>query len=266
MRDYFSPQTSKALGHYVYALVDPRVQCDASSGIFYIGKGIRQRCFSHAALEERAADFPRQEEGADLKRNTIREILAAGLKPRVAIVAHALRDDNHALQIEAILIHAFGLTNKQSGHHTNKYWQSSNQLEERYGVPIQRTEIPGTVLLVGLNRSYLGTKGDAEKIKQVTLGDWGLAPHKGKQIDYIIGVHRGLMVSFYRVEKHNGEAVMWQTNTDDRQKGARRRYRWSAVEDVDLAEAFKDRALVEGGNTLSILQRNTATLFLPASS
>ena len=271
MQNYFSPQTAKALGHYVYALIDPRASTASASGIFYIGKGVGQRCFSHAALVKSGQDFPTQKEGGDLKIDIIRKILSTGLRPRVEIVAHGLRDDDHALQIEAILIQTFGLTNKQAGHHARDYWQSSNQLEERYGIPILRQEIPGNVLLVGLNQSYPEVVGDPEKLMYATLGDWGVAPQKGKHVDYIIGVHRGLMVSFYRTSKHDGEAVMWQTNGQDRGKRAWRRYRWDASRADDLEAQYKDRALVEkradgSQNTLSILQRNTATLYLPAGT
>lgn len=268
MKESFSPQTAKALGHYVYALSYPYEFRKDDQGIFYVGKGVGQRCFSHADLVENAPDFPKQKETGDLKKDIIREILDAGFQPHVQIVAHGLRDDDHALQIEAILIEAFGLTNKQSGHHARDYWQSSNQLEERYGTPIYRQDIPGNVLLVGLNRSYAEASGDPEKLKYATLGDWGLAPQKGKQVDYIIGVHRGLMVSFYKTTKSDGECVMWQTNIDGRRKRARRRYRWEASRAEELEVRFRDRALVAKDSsgdriTLSILQRNTATLFLP---
>lgn len=260
MNTHFSPQTASALGHYVYALSDPR----EGGGIFYIGKGVRQRCFEHAALVESSEDFPKQRISPDLKRDTIRSILDAGLRPDVQIVAHALRDDNHALEIEAILIQAFGLANKQAGHHTHKYWQSLNQLEEKYGQPITRDEIPGSVLLVNLNRTYPSAKEKPEALALATLGDWGLAPQKGEKIDYIIGVYRGLMVSFYKIDKQDGKAVMYQTNQDNRPKRARRRYKWVGQPDATMKAVFKDRALVDlTGQTLSTFQRNIANVFLP---
>lgn len=267
MQPTFSPQTSKALGHYVYALIDPRTQGIDSNRIFYIGKGQGQRCFAHAALVSGSKDFPTASNVSNLKRDLIREILDAGKHPRVEIVAHGLDSADHALQLEAVLIHVFGLSNKQSGHHADKYWQSANQLEQRYGTPIIRSEIPGNILLVGLNESYRTNVSDQVKLAHSTLGDWGIDRSKAQNVDLIIGVYRGLMVSFFKTRKENGVAKLWQTNEHNRNKRAHRRYRWDADPDPELSEKYMHRALVTDDDpttSLTTLPKRAAVRYLPA--
>ena len=62
----FKQTVIEALQYYVYCLVDPR-----DKKIFYIGKGVGNRVFNHAAD---ALD----ENNESLKLDTIREIHSAG--------------------------------------------------------------------------------------------------------------------------------------------------------------------------------------------
>lgn len=266
LQSAFSPQTSRELGNYVYALIDPREDGDHTKRIFYIGKGQGQRCFAHATLASGSNDFPPTRDGRDLKRDLIREIIDAGQHPQVEIVAHGLDSADHALQLEAVLIHVFGLSNKQSGHHADKYWQSANQLEQRYGTPVLRSEIPGNVLLVGLHESYRINARDQDELAYSTLGDWGIYRAKAQKVDYIIGVYRGLMVSFFKTKKESGVAKLWQTNEHDRSKRARRRYRWEADPAPILKDKYMHRALVADDDpnmSLTTLPKRAAVRYLP---
>jgi len=49
----FNPETIEAIGSYVYALVDPRKPATDPRRLFYVGKGIGNRCFSHATAAAR---------------------------------------------------------------------------------------------------------------------------------------------------------------------------------------------------------------------
>jgi hypothetical protein len=77
-----TPDVAHALGHYVYAYLDPRVD---PPSIFYIGKGVWQRAVDHLydTIESQ-------------KVERIRAIHASNLKPRIDIIAHSLRDDVEA--------------------------------------------------------------------------------------------------------------------------------------------------------------------------
>ena len=78
----FSQKVQEELGYYVYCLVDPR-----NKKIFYVGKGVGNRVFAHVndALEN--VDYITD------KIDTIKEILAAGLKIDHYIIRHKSRQE-----------------------------------------------------------------------------------------------------------------------------------------------------------------------------
>ncbi len=83
----FSPETIEAIGSYVYALLDPRKPKTDPRRLFYVGKGIGQRCFAHAAAEVK---WKRSEE-PNPKLQLIREIRqATGAPPPIQLIAHRL--------------------------------------------------------------------------------------------------------------------------------------------------------------------------------
>lgn len=85
-------EIQEALGEYVYALEDPR-----SGGIFYIGRGVRDRVLRHAqdALGSDVA-------GAKLDR--IREITRDGFTPRAWILRRRLGTRTSAAEMEGLAI------------------------------------------------------------------------------------------------------------------------------------------------------------------
>lgn len=98
------PSVFEALGHYVYAYVDP-----ADESIRYIGKGVGTRALAHLDDER---DSP--------KTRWIASLLNQGRSPRIDILARNL-SERQAFNIERVLIDAIGigpnrLTNKVRGH------------------------------------------------------------------------------------------------------------------------------------------------------
>ena len=89
------PGMAEKLGYYVYLYVDPR-----DGKVFYIGKGKGERCLDHLFEDD---DHP--------KVRRIRDIFAAGLEPRIEILAHGLRTAQEAYNIEAAAIGLLGLDN-----------------------------------------------------------------------------------------------------------------------------------------------------------
>lgn len=93
----FSAATRQSLGHYVYALVDPR-----TDGIFYVGK---------ANANNRAFDHLKAKESEAAKSIVISEIRKANLQTRVEILRYGLSSEDECLNVEAAVIDAIGLEN-----------------------------------------------------------------------------------------------------------------------------------------------------------
>ena len=89
--------------YYIYALKDPR---KSPARPFYIGKGTGSRAYDHLVKPDSTRKYSR-----------IQEIVEAGRKPLVAILADDLTE-SQALKLEAELIAAFG-TEATGGPLTN---------------------------------------------------------------------------------------------------------------------------------------------------
>jgi hypothetical protein len=92
------PEVAERLGYYVYLYVDPR-----TGKPFYVGKGQRGRVLAHLSAK-----------GESRKVATLAELKAAGLEPRLEILAHALPSEEAALRLSF-----------------------SSALEERVGMPFE---------------------------------------------------------------------------------------------------------------------------------
>lgn len=111
-RDYFDENTQKALGHYVYMLIDPR-----NKKPFYVGGWVNNRVFDHIKF---AIDNPTI---STEKCDIVREISVENVEH--VKVTHGLATKNEAYRIEAVLIDVLyylgeKLTNRVSGHHANE--------------------------------------------------------------------------------------------------------------------------------------------------
>ena len=101
------PDVARKLGYYVYLLFNP-----LDEAVFYVGKGQGKRALTHLQDPRRSR-----------KTEVLRQIRAAGLVPRVDIVAHGLPDEAAAFRIEASLIDILGLpalTNEIRGWRTKE--------------------------------------------------------------------------------------------------------------------------------------------------
>jgi uncharacterized protein len=81
----FEIGVAEKIGYYVYLLIDPH-----TSEVFYVGKGVGDRCFAHVQVERRTkdgviGDYP--------KLDRIREIEAAGQEVRLDILRHGLDEE-----------------------------------------------------------------------------------------------------------------------------------------------------------------------------
>ena len=121
---HFSQTVQDALGHYVYALVDPR-----NKEIFYVGKGQHESVFE---LEDNAVKAQKSgmTNGLKPQESRILEILAQGLDVDYYILRHGLFDADRyeaadvALTVESVvndlltcgLVQGHKLGNIASGH------------------------------------------------------------------------------------------------------------------------------------------------------
>ncbi len=215
----FSQETIEAIGSYVYALIDPQKAESDPSRIFYVGKGMGNRCFSHAKAETRwKAGEPNQ------KLGLIREIReATGKQPSISIIAHRLTDDG-AHQLEASLISTLQTDcNLVRGKYAADYCLSADEVEGRYSRPLHESELGHRVLLVNLNGGdELPSYPDIEPrdFPRRVLMYWPLSDRNADQVEYIIGVYRQVTRLVFKTRRTaDGRAVYERTATGKKKNG-----------------------------------------------
>ena len=180
------PGMAEALGHYVYLYVDPR-----DGKVFYIGKGKDERCLDHLYEDD---DHPK------VKR--IKEIFAAGLEPRIEMLAHGLRTEKEAYNIEAAAIGLLGLanlTNRVVGKDSLRFGRKAlAELEGYYAAkPVNITD---PVILIRVNQLYRHGMPAAE-LYDITRGVWVLSAERASKMKYVFAVYEGVVREVYEPEK-----------------------------------------------------------------
>jgi hypothetical protein len=177
---------AEALGHYVYLYVDPR-----DGKVFYIGKGKGERCLDHLYEDD---DHPK------VKR--IKEIFAAGLEPRIEILAHGMATPEEAYLVEAAAIDLIGLkelTNKVVGHNSLLYGRKSLKDLEIFYAPTD-ANVPDPVMLITINRLYRNGM-TARELYEATRGVW--ANHSLERlagVQLVFAVFEGIVREVYQPE------------------------------------------------------------------
>jgi hypothetical protein len=202
------PEVARVLGYYVYLYVDPR-----SNRPFYVGKGCGERVLAHLSAT-----------GESRKVEVLNELRAAGLEPRLDILAHGLGDEETALRIEAAVIDLCGLgdlTNEVRG------WRSV-QLGR---IPLSELIVyyaakPVTVthpaLLIRINRLYRHGMAEDE-LYEATRGVWKLGTRRG-DARYALAVFEGVVRQVYEIDSwHRAGTTQYKTRT---QKSVDRPDRW----------------------------------------
>ncbi len=149
----FSTLTKERLGHYVYALVDPR-----DRSIFYVGK---------ASSNNRAFDHLKVSKSESKKQNMIEQIRADGIhEPQVEVIRYGLDSEEMAFQIEAAVIDTIGLenlTNEVRGHGIKNGRLLAVEVERIYGSrPIKISEIQEYCMLFFIQNTYSPTMSEQE--------------------------------------------------------------------------------------------------------
>jgi hypothetical protein len=177
---------AKRLGYYVYLYVDPR-----DGKVFYIGKGKGERCLDHLFEDD---DHPK------VKR--IREIFADGLEPRIEMLAHGLRTEQEAYNIEAAAIGLLGLenlTNRVVGKDSLRFGRKGlSELEGYYAA--KPVKIVDPVILIRVNQLYRHGMPAAE-LYDITRGVWVLSAERASKMKYVFAVYEGVVREVYEPEK-----------------------------------------------------------------
>ena len=252
----FSQKVKEALAYYVYALVDPR-----DKRIFYIGKGQGDRLFQHS---EAAVEGDEQ----TLKLNTIRSIIKEGLQVEYFVLRHNLTEEA-AYLVESALIDMLTypgfnsenqLTNLVAGHHQwDEGIKSVEELNSIYDCEKIVNGEPGRLLLVSLNKTYNQTCACGVHLRpdiyESTRKYWAISPSRARDIDYVLGVYRGIVRCVIKVQSYS-----W-TN----EQGCFRlplRQRWGSK--VYLIHSFNAQvALVCVSFSLAVRVRKVSSCILP---
>ena len=150
----FSANTTQHLGHYVYALVDPR-----DDSIFYVGKAsANNRAFDHLRLDKSPA--------AKKKNELIGEIRRARLEPKVEILRYGLKLAKDCFEVEAAIIDVLGLehlTNEVRGHGIDRGRQTASEVERLHGSkPVALETIHESLMFFFIKKTYSPTKNEGE--------------------------------------------------------------------------------------------------------
>lgn len=207
----FNQRTIEALAYYVYALVDPR-----DNKIFYIGKGKGNRVFQHAkdALNE---------DDESLKLDKIRSIIQEGKQVNLYILRHNLTEEV-AYIVESTLIDLLTyskfntinqLTNIVAGHHQwDEGIKDVDEINAIYNCSKIDIKHGETLLLVSLNKSFNQAKANGVyrriDIYEATRKYWKISKNAPQQIQYVLGVYRGIVRSVIEVKSWK-----WTTIAED---------------------------------------------------
>ena len=200
-----SVNSQEQLGAYVYALVDPRID-----KVFYVGKGNGNRVFDHC-------NFAIKDEDAEsLKLSLIREIFAEGLNVKHYILRHKLTN-KEALIVESVLIDFLTypefnnesmLTNIVSGHHQwDRGIKTVGEIEAIYDCKQISPDPNDHMLLVSLNRTFdlARKRNDDIDLYEITRRAWIVSKYKVKKVNYVLGIHRGIVRSVIKVSGYSWE-------------------------------------------------------------
>ena len=196
------PGVAEQLGYYVYLLVDPRAGHDR---VFYVGKGIGERCFAHIVEARRRPAVIRS--GDYVKLDIIREIESEGHPVGIEILRHGL-DEESAFMLESATIDLLGfddLSNRVVGQHAVSLGRADvEEVNARLGAhPV--TFLPeDKLVLVRVAREF--HRGIDEVALYEATRRWWRVDARRRELgsprapDFALSVYRGVVRAAYRIE------------------------------------------------------------------
>lgn len=211
----FTKNIQKALGYYVYGLIDPY-----TSEIFYIGKGSKNnRPFDHLKFHKN-----------ETRKNTrINEIKIKGKEPIIEILRYGLESEKVALEIEAALIDSIGLdklTNIVRGHGIEKGRLTIEEIFNLYGnSPIYKKDIKEKMMMFFINRTYSTILTEIE-IYDATRQYWSNVANSTRnknsygELDYKIAlsIYDSVIIRVYKIEDWFDAGKTFSTRNEEKLK------------------------------------------------
>jgi hypothetical protein len=231
----FSPATNKAIGYYVYLLVDPR-----DNTIFYVGKGKANRVFMH---EKYANSL------SSPKDQRICSIIAGGQEVKKYIIRLGLSNEE-AYIVESVVINLLGtsehgdintsvsLTNIQCGHGMKKNGMMLvEEVEKLYSAkPLTQRMIKHNLLCVNINHLY-SAKTD---LYEATRKSWVISKKNADRCDFVASEYQGIIRALYKV---NGE--WYHVEGTDKN---RFQFDGEPVEDPEILKLYLNKKIEKGAN------------------
>jgi uncharacterized protein len=199
--DFFDSRIQEEIGWYVYALIDP-----LNKKPFYVGKGIGNRVFDHAA-------GALQTDIETKKLNRIREIKSRNEKVDHVIIRHGMSEAESFL-VESVLIdflsfNDLGLTNIVLGHYASAFGvMSVEEVQRKYMAPPLEKLGKGCVV-ININTSYRQAKA-AKSFYEATRGTWVMAESRTKDTHYALAEYRGFIVEVFEIESWEKVEKRWR--------------------------------------------------------
>ena len=219
---------SERLGWYVYLYVDPRNNLP-----FYIGKGKGDRILAH---------FSDQKDSEKVR--ILSEIEAAGLQPRLDILAHGLKDEETAFRIEAAAIDLLGiyaLSNLVRGWKSVQFGRMS--LDELLGYyAAEPVSIRHPVLLIRVNKLYRHNMTPLELL-EATRGIWRVGPRRaGAQ--FAFALFEGVVREVYQILAWYPACTLQYLTRDLSQRDRTGRWEFDGkVADEDIRALYRGRSV-----------------------
>ena len=235
---------SSELGCYVYALVDPSA---GRKQVFYVGKGQKERMFSHVFESFATKDFVDEKLfGEKLER--IKKIHESGYKVEMYILHYGLTNE-HAFIVESVLIdvfsnfreidvQAFGeLTNAINGFDHRKGFCSIESLSKSADAKEEIKVLPNEKILV---IKISGTEIKDSQILERVRKHWRINPQRANKATYIAACRNGVVIGLY-INESGWLQVQNPTNPNDR---GRYYFEGAPVLDKSVLERFINRLVV----------------------
>lgn len=174
--------------YYVYRLIDPR-----TFKTFYVGKGCGDRVFQHANAVQTL--ISKNEDAFSLKVQIISEIIAA--KKEVICVIHRWGlTEKEAFEVEAAVIDCYaGLSNKQSGHDSDR-GQISVEDFERVNSLAEYNEPTEDYIIIKTSEGAISANGS---LYEATRRAWVADINRARKYKYVLSVVHGVVVEVYEV-------------------------------------------------------------------
>lgn len=216
----FPPNIIKELGYYVYLYIDPR-----NKEVFYVGKGIGNRCFSHLKDTKDSEKVAR-----------IQDILDSGLKPQIEILVHGL-DEPTSLRVEASVIDLIDvnkLTNMVKGHSSSKIGRMSIEKICSLYSPV-KADIKEPSLLIKISRTFHYNTSPQE-LYDATRQFWRLSKDREKA-KYAFAVFDGVIQEAYSIASWHEAGTSFSTRPyiEEKHKG-----RWEFIGNVATEKHIRE--------------------------